>query len=177
MDDHMKKILETDRLYFRQFTVEDATILYEMHQDTAITKYTGDPTPWDSVELVKKILKEAILPQYEKNIGRWATFLKQDDTFIGWCGLKEVDGEVDLGYRFIQQYWGKGYATEAAKAVLQYGINNKIKNIVGRASVDNIASVKVLEKIGLTFFEFYMETEPKEEKSVKYICKESFLSH
>lgn len=177
MDDQIKKILETERLYFRQFVPGDAALLYEMHQDPAITKYTGDPIPWDSVELVENILKEAILPQYQKKIGRWATFLKVDDTFIGWCGLKEVDGEVDLGYRFIQKYWGNGYASEAAKAVLQYGIENKIKNIVGRASVDNIASVKVLEKIGLTFFEFYMETEPKEEKSVKYICKESFLSH
>jgi ribosomal-protein-alanine N-acetyltransferase len=175
MNDRMKKILETDRLYFRQFVLDDAAVLYEMHQDLAITKYTGDPIPWDSVGLVENILKEAILPQYEKKIGRWATFLKADDTFIGWCGLKDVDGEVDLGYRFIRQYWGNGYATEAAKAVLQYGIDNKIKNIVGRASVENIASVKVLEKIGLTFFEFYMETEPKEEKSVKYICQESFL--
>lgn len=175
MNDRMKKILETDRLYFRQFVLDDAAILYEMHQDPAITKYTGDPIPWDSVGLVENILKEGILPQYKKKIGRWATFLKEDDTFIGWCGLKDVDGEVDLGYRFIQKYWGNGYASEAAKAVLQYGIDHNIKNIVGRASVDNIASVKVLEKIGLTFFEFYMETEPKEEKSVKYICEESFL--
>lgn len=170
----MKKILETERLYFRQFTLDDAEILYQMHQDPAITKYTGDPIPWDSVELVAKILQEAILPQYEKSIGRWATFIKEGDVFIGWCGLKDVDGEVDLGYRYLQQYWGKGYATEAARAVLQYGIDNKIRNIVGRASVENIASVKVLEKIGLSFFEFYTEKEPPGEKSVKYICKETF---
>jgi [ribosomal protein S5]-alanine N-acetyltransferase len=165
----MIKIIETERLYFRQFGLADATMLYKMHQDAAITAFTGDPIPWDSVELVERILIEAILPQYKKNIGRWAVHLKQDDTFIGWCGLKDTGEEVDIGYRYIQQYWGNGYATEAAKAVLQYGIDNNIKNIVGRAAVENKASIKVLENIGLTFSKFYTETEPKEVASVKYI--------
>jgi [ribosomal protein S5]-alanine N-acetyltransferase len=169
----MKKRLETVRLYFRQFGLEDATILYDMHQDPAITAYTGDPIPWDSVELVQRILRDGILPQYEKNIGRWAVHLKLDDSFIGWCGLKDTGEEVDIGYRYIQQFWSNGYATEAAKAVLQYGIDNNIKNIVGRAAVENNASIKVLENIGLTFSKFYTETEPKEVASVKYVCLES----
>jgi RimJ/RimL family protein N-acetyltransferase len=168
----MNHLPETDRLYFREFTLADAQLLYEMHQDPAITRYTGDPIPWDSVGLVEQILKDAIIPQYKNKIGRWATFIKDGDVFIGWCGLKDVDGEVDLGYRFIQQYWGKGYATEAAQAVLEYGIRNNIRHIIGRAAVANVASVKVLERIGMTFQEFYEERE--KEPSVKYICRESF---
>jgi ribosomal-protein-alanine N-acetyltransferase len=171
----MERILETERLYLRQFTLADAGMLYEMHRDPAITKYTGDPIPWNSVGLVEQILKDVLLPQYKNNIGRWATHLKEDDTFIGWCGLKDVGGEVDLGYRFIQKYWGNGYATEAAKAVLQYGIDNNIKKIVGCASIENKASVNILKKIGLTFLEFYTQQEPVKEECVKLICKESFV--
>ncbi len=164
------KILETERLYLRQFTLEDAALLYEMHQDPAITKYTGDPTPWDSLERVEQILKDTILPQYKNKIGRWAVHLKESDAFIGWCGLKDIGGEVDLGYRYIQQYWGNGFATEAAKAVLEYGINIGLKNIIGRAAVENAASVIVLKKIGLTFKEYYKEGEVA---SVKFVCNMS----
>jgi ribosomal-protein-alanine N-acetyltransferase len=82
---HIK--LQTPRLYLREFTLADAEMVYEMHQDPAITRYTGDPIPWDSVDLVRQILADAILPQYTNNIGRWAVHLKEDHTFIGWCGL------------------------------------------------------------------------------------------
>jgi len=158
----MSHFPETERLYFREFTLADAQMLYDMHQDPAITKYTGDPIPWDSVQLVEQILRDVILPQYSNKIGRWAVHLKSDGTFIGWCGLKDVGGEIDLGYRYIQQYWGKGYATEAAKAVLGYGLQRKLPNIIGRASVHNTASVKVLEKIGLIFKENYIEENGEE---------------
>lgn len=164
----MTHLPQTDRLYFREFTLEDAELLYKMHQDPAVWRYTGDKIPWSSIEQAKQILNNHILPQYEKQIGRWAVHLKLDDTFIGWCGLKEVEGEVDLGYRYIQHYWGRGYATEAAKAVLTYGIKNKINNIVGRAAIANKASVTILEKIGLTFAEFYQQGDVA---SVKYVWK------
>jgi RimJ/RimL family protein N-acetyltransferase len=128
-----------------------------MHQDPAITKYTGDPIPWDNIKMVENIIAEALIPQYQFGIGRLACHLLENDEFIGWCGLKKVGNEVDLGYRFIQKYWGNGYATEAAQAVLNYGIKNKIPNMIGCADVENIASVKVLQKIGLTFKEYYFE--------------------
>jgi RimJ/RimL family protein N-acetyltransferase len=149
--------LQTPRLYMREFTLADAEILYQMHQDPAITKYTGDPIPWDNIKMVENIIAEALIPQYQFGIGRWACHLLENDEFIGWCGLKKVGNEVDLGYRFIQKYWGNGYATEAAQAVLNYGIKNKIPNMIGCADVENIASVKVLQKIGLTFKEYYFE--------------------
>jgi [ribosomal protein S5]-alanine N-acetyltransferase len=164
----MEKILETERLYFRHFTTDDAKLLYDMHQDPEITRYTGDPVPWDSVELAFRVLEEVIIPQYQKKIGRWAVHLKSDDAFIGWCGLKDVGKEIDLGYRYIQKYWRNGYATEAAIAVLGYGKQLRLQNVVGRASVQNQASVNVLKKIGLTFKEFYIDEDTKSE-SVRYV--------
>ncbi|MES2778812.1 MAG: GNAT family N-acetyltransferase [Bacteroidota bacterium] len=163
----MNPLLQTDRLYFREFTLNDAALLYEMHQDPAITRYTGDPIPWDSIERVETILRDGIIPQYQHQMGRWAVHLKSDNTFIGWCGLKEIDGEVDLGYRFLQQFWGKGYATEAAKATLEYGLSKGLKNIIGRASIHNHASISVLKKIGLMYLKNYKEGEVE---SVKFVC-------
>jgi ribosomal-protein-alanine N-acetyltransferase len=162
----MKKILETERLYLREFTLEDASILLELNQDPDVMRYTGDPHPWSSLEESEKIFTDVILPQYKNKIGRWAVFLKDTGEFIGWCGLKDIGEEIDLGYRYHKKYWGNGYATEAANAVLYYGIERQLENIVGRASVENKGSVKVLEKIGLTFKEFYSENG---EESVKYV--------
>lgn len=158
--------LETPRLYLREFTLADVELLYNMHQDPAITRYTGDPMPWDSLARAEKVLTEAILPQYKNGIGRWAVHIKETNEFIGWCGLKQLDNEIDLGYRYIQKYWGNGYATEAAQAVLNFGIQQKIPTIIGRADVANIASVRILEKVGLKFQEFY--TEHDGSKCVKF---------
>jgi RimJ/RimL family protein N-acetyltransferase len=161
----MEKLLQTDRLYLREFTLMDAPLLLDMHGDPDITRYTGDPLPWDSLEQTEKVLREAILPQYALKVGRWAVHLAGNDTFIGWCGLKWVNDEYDIGYRFIKKYWGNGYATESAKAVLGYGVQRRLDPIVGCAATANKASVRVLEKIGLTHVEHYQEHDVP---SVKY---------
>jgi len=88
------------------------------------------------------------------NHGRWAVHAKPSLEFIGWCGLKKRPerNEIDLGYRFLKSTWGKGYATEAAFACIKYGFEKLgLKRIVGRAMPGNIASLKVLEKCGMTY--------------------------
>ncbi|MEI9913064.1 MAG: GNAT family N-acetyltransferase [Bacteroidota bacterium] len=80
--------------------------------------------------------------------------IKQDLEFIGWCGLKyrPEQNEVDLGYRFKQSSWGKGYATEAAFASIKYGFEKlNLSRIIGRAVPGNTGSLKVLEKCGMQF--------------------------
>lgn len=154
----MKKILETARLYCRRFTPDDVQLIIDLNNNPEVTRYTGDGPVKDEQE-AKRILEEIIIPQYEKNIGRWAVHLKGTREFIGWCGLKDLgEGVIDIGYRFFQQHWGKGYATEIASAVLDHGLYVlKLNNIIGRASAQNTASVKVLEKIGLTYSHSYIE--------------------
>lgn len=169
----MRILLETERLYFREFTMDDADMVFDMHKDPEITRYVGDVVPWDTIELTRKILSEFILPQYENKIGRWAVYVKENNVFIGWCGLKKVDNEYDLGYRFIQKYWNRGYATEAAAAVLAYGVKLGLENIMGRAAVANVASVNVLKKIGMTFEKFYVDEDAMGE-SVKYIVGSTY---
>ena len=100
------------------------------------------------------IITTIILPQYKKNLGRWAINAKNNDEFIGWCGLKYMSDldEIDLGYRLKRSAWGKGFATEAAMNTLEHAFKKlQLKLITGRAHIENIASLKVLEKIGMQF--------------------------
>ena len=149
----MNIILQTERLVLRQFTIEDAELVYELNLDPAVTRYTGDPIRDHSH--ARQGLEQVILPQYALyNHGRWAVLVKPHMEFIGWCGLKTRPerNEIDLGYRFMQKAWGKGYATEAAWACLRYGFEKlQISRIVGRAMPQNIASLRVLEKCNMQF--------------------------
>jgi [ribosomal protein S5]-alanine N-acetyltransferase len=117
----MHKVVETERLYMRPFVLGDEDILLALNANPEVVRYTGDG-PFRDLAHVHEVLTRVILPQYAWGMGRWAVHLKADDAFIGWCGLKKhPDGQIDLGYRFFVEYWGKGYATESAKAVMDYG--------------------------------------------------------
>lgn len=149
----MNIIIETTRLVLRTFTVADASLIYQLNLDPAITLYTGDPIR--DLQHAEQVLEQTIIPQYILyNHGRWAVHTKPELEFIGWCGLKARPErkEIDLGYRFMKTAWGKGYATEAAYACLNYGFEKlTIQRIIGRAMPQNIASIRVLEKCGMQF--------------------------
>ncbi len=149
----MNIILETPRLILRQFTEADDILLLKLNSDPEVLKYVHE-LPLKTKKQAKNILTNIILPQYKNNLGRWAVHLKDNNEFIGWCGLKyrpELD-EIDLGYRFIKSVWGKGYGSEAAQHTLAYGFKKlKLNLITGRAHIDNTASLKILEKIGMQF--------------------------
>src|SRR5690349_2206582 len=144
----MDVIIETDRLLLRKFTEDDAPLLYELNLDPEVIRYTHDPLT--DVEHARKVLTEVILPQYiSYEHGRWAVQLRPTLEFMGWCGLKYLSetNEVDLGYRFMKKFWGKGYATEAALACINYGFGTlNLPRIVGRALPGNLASIRVLDK-------------------------------
>jgi len=149
----MQIIFETERLVLRRFTEADTGLLLYLNSDPEVLKYLHEPLLKDEAHALE-ILRTIIFPQYEKDLGRWAVHTKEKNEFIGWCGLKfrpEIN-ETDLGYRFIKSTWGKGYATEAASATLDHGFKKlKLPLITGRAHIDNIASIKVLEKIGMQY--------------------------
>lgn len=149
----MNVVIETDRLFLRTFTGEDAHLIYELNLDPDITRYTHDPVR--DVAHAKEILEQVIFPQYTLyNHGRWAVHLKSGLEFIGWCGLKyrHEHDEVDLGYRLKKDFWGYGYATEAAFACVRYGFKKLgLTRIVGRSEPENISSCKVLTKCGMEF--------------------------
>jgi ribosomal-protein-alanine N-acetyltransferase len=149
----MHVVIETKRLLLRTFTMEDAPLLYELNLDPDVIRYTLDPIK--DIDHARQVLEQVILPQYALyNHGRWAVLVKPGLGFIGWCGLKYVPerNEIDLGYRFIKQAWGKGYATEAAYASIRYGFEKlNLQRITGRAMPGNTGSLKVLQKCGMTY--------------------------
>ena len=150
----VKVYLETERTVMRNLTVDDAEDFYSLNLDQDVLKYTGDK-PFETLEDAKTFLSD--YDQYEKyGVGRLAVIEKATSKFIGWCGLKYNPDEdiYDLGFRFFKQYWNRGFATETAKKCIDFGFNNlKLNMIEGRAMKENIASIKVLEKIGMNFKE------------------------
>jgi ribosomal-protein-alanine N-acetyltransferase len=148
----MKIILCTKRLYLRECNSTDALLAYELNLDPAVIKYTGDPS-FTSVSEAKIFLEN--YDAFKKyDMGRWYVFIKDTDEFVGWCGLKyslKIE-EVDIGYRLLKKHWNKGYATEAAKACLDYGFQNLgIEEIVARSDKRNEASIKVMKNIGMKY--------------------------
>ena len=149
----MHIILQTPRLILRRFTEADAPLILSLNSDAEVVKYLHEPI-LKTVGHASEILHNIILPQYSNNLGRWAMHIKDTNEFIGWCGLKyrpEID-ETDLGYRIMQKAWGKGYATEAAQHSLDHGFKELgLKVITACAHIENLASIKVIEKIGMDF--------------------------
>lgn len=152
---HVEKVrveLETDRLLLREFHTSDAESFFSLNADPVVMKYTGD-VAFKSVEDAVKFVKN--YNQYrDHGYGRWTVLIKSSMEFAGWCGLKYHEGEpVDLGYRFCQKHWNKGFATESARACLDYGFNTlDINKIMARIDPANAASIKVAQKLGMAYW-------------------------
>ena len=146
--------IETKRLWLRPFSIADIESSYLMNRDKEVSKYTGDGGVVSKAEIERRI-KEDVLGDYEKyGFGRLVVELKSDNKFIGFSGLKYLEDmdEVDLGYRFMSAYWGRGIATEAAQACLKYGFDKlNLNRIIAMVLPDNKASIRVLEKIGFSY--------------------------
>ena len=153
------KVIETQRLVLREFSVADADALFLLNSDPDVIKYTGDPA-FRNVAEARSFL-EHYTPYKTYGYGRWAVIDKENGSFLGWCGLKydPATDENDIGFRFYKKHWNKGIATEAAKACLKIGFEKfGMQKIIGRAMKENTASIKVLEKIGMVYwkdFEFH----------------------
>ena len=150
------KILETDRLVLRQIIPEDFEDLFKMNRDPQIMKYVGDGSTRTHEEMKNEL--DMLISHYirKPGLGIWATELKANNCFIGASGLVYYDNtsEIEVGYRMQKEFWKNGYATEASKGLLEYGFTKlNLKKIVSSAHVDNVASRRVMEKIGMTYID------------------------
>ena len=144
--------LETERLRLREYTVDDAPFIFELMNSEGWLNYIGDRNI-KTVEDAKKYIEEKYLPSYTLNgHGAYIVILKETGKSIGSCGLykREDLKHPDIGFAFLSEYLGKGYGYESAQAVVQYAKEKlKINTVLGFTLPENIASVKLLEKIGL----------------------------
>ena len=170
-------ILETERLILREMTMSDTEDMLRLYSDPEVQQYTGEDII-TSVEGIHRKIEEK-MDDYEKyGYGRWITILKEDNQFVGWSGLAylpEFD-ETDLGYRFLKEFWGRGLATEASRAILAYAFEQLgLEKIIAIAMKENLASIRVMEKVGM-HFDKYAPYEPGSEDVAFYQCDRGILS-
>jgi len=139
----------------RKLAQKDIDNIFLLDSNPEVMKYVGVPPVTNKQESAKMI--NNILNQYEKNgTGRLAVIEKESNQFIGWSGIKLLTEEVngfknvyELGYRFLPEFWGKGYATESAIASLDLGFNQlNTDKIYAYADVGNESSNRILTKLG-----------------------------
>lgn len=154
--------IETERLVIRPFTKADIEPSCLMNLDADVSKYTADGGVVSKQEIERRIV-EHVLGDYQKHgFGRLAVEEKGKNKFIGFTGLKYLEDleEVDLGYRFMKKYWGKGYATESGRAMLELGFHKlKLDRIIASLLPENISSINVLKKLNFQFEKEYWEEE------------------
>ncbi|HEX8735010.1 MAG TPA: GNAT family N-acetyltransferase [Pyrinomonadaceae bacterium] len=147
----MSKILETERFILRDWSLEDAAEMFEICRDAEVMRYIGTGKPYKTVDEAEKFLQWAVAYQKENGFCRWAVVEKASGKIVGSCGFAYPHGtpEVELGYLFGRDVWGKGFATEAARAALDYGFEKLgFREIIAITDLENTASQRVLEKIG-----------------------------
>ncbi|RYV01721.1 N-acetyltransferase [Shewanella sp. OPT22] len=151
-------IAESKRLELREFSKNDVNGFFELNNDPIVLKYTGDSPFRDKLEVMQFIDN---YQHYDENgFGRWSVYLKENDQYIGFCGLRKchISEDVDIGFRIKRAFWGQGYASEAADLCLRLGFKRfALNDIVARAMEDNQASHALIKKLGMTFESCYQE--------------------
>jgi ribosomal-protein-alanine N-acetyltransferase len=150
-------ILETARLMLRPFNYQDFNILYPLLSDPQVMAHSRDGA-LDIIGTKNYLDKRIIKPFIKQGWGRYALFNKFDGDFIGFCGLTvhtldDNQEYVELGYKIIKKFWGQGYASEAAICIINYAKDVLgIKEIISIIEPSNLASIKIAQKVGLSFW-------------------------
>ncbi|GAB2641051.1 GNAT family N-acetyltransferase [Kribbella swartbergensis] len=156
----MESYLETERLVLRRFTEEDLELLVELDSDPEVMRFlTGQATPRDEVE---RVVLPGILKGYGEHpdLGTFAAHQKSDGAFVGWFGLQPTteDKVVDVGYRLNRTAWGKGYATEGTKALIDKAFGELgMEKVVADTMAVNQRARAVMRRSGLRFVRIFHE--------------------
>jgi RimJ/RimL family protein N-acetyltransferase len=148
----MDTVIETERMRLRKFTLDDAAAFLDLNSDPDVVRY-AEKRVMKSLDEALVALQTAPLADYEKyGYGRLAIILKDNEELIGFCGIKFLPelSLNELGYRLKKNYWGRGLATEAAQATLDYARDELLLDYVIALIVEgNVASVGVVDKLGM----------------------------
>jgi RimJ/RimL family protein N-acetyltransferase len=156
----VESYLETERLVLRRFTEADLELLVELDSDPEVMRFlTGQATPREEVE---RVVLPAILKTYGEHpgLGTFAAQQKGDGAFVGWFGLQPTaeDKVVDVGYRLNRTAWGKGYATEGTKALIDKAFGELgMEKVVADTMAVNHRSRAVMRRSGLRFVRIFHE--------------------
>ena len=175
----MHVFLETEHLVLRRFTEDDVDELVALDGDPEVMRYVTGGRPTSREEIETEVLP-AFLGYYERyaGFGFWAVVEKSSGEVIGWFHFRPENADrpddVELGYRLRRSAWGKGYATEGSRALVEKGFAElRVKRVYATTMVVNVASRRVMEKAGLRFVRAFHQPWPypiegDEEGDVEY---------
>jgi ribosomal-protein-alanine N-acetyltransferase len=144
-------MIETERLLFRKFTMDDLEWLCALRRDADVARYLDGVQPRENIE---KRLRWYLDCYEDQGFGYQVMHLKENGEQIGWAGLQPLDdtGEIELGYGMAKEYWGRGIGTEACKGWLDFGFNNlNLTRITAIAFPENSASRNIMVKAGMKY--------------------------
>ena len=147
-------VLQTERLLIRHMTLDDAAFMLELLSDDAWLRFIGDRGVRTLSDARRYILDGPVAMVERLGFGFHIVALQESGCPIGVAGLAKRDflDDVDLGYAFLPAYWGKGYAFEAARAVLAHAVEELgLRRIVATVRAGNASSIGLLNKLGLRF--------------------------
>lgn len=144
-------LIETKRLNLRELNENDEAFLYNILSDIETMRYY--PAPYD-INRVRNNIQSSMKSYKENGFGLWGIILKEQNKFIGQCGItkQDIDGTSvpEIGYHINKEFWRKGFATEAAIASLKYGFNKlHLNDIYIHTYVKNIPSQRIAEKLNM----------------------------
>ncbi len=162
----MQIIIETERLFLRKLTLDDAAFILELLNTATWLQFIGDRNV-HTIEEAENYLKNGTLKSYKENgFGFYAVIDKLSGQTIGMCGLIKRDSlpNIDIGFAFLPHLISKGFGYEAASATLDYALNTlKIKRIIAIVDPDNEKSIGLIKKIEMQFEKMIkLENEEKE---------------
>jgi ribosomal-protein-alanine N-acetyltransferase len=142
-------LLRTQRLIIRPLTLSDTEAYHSIVGDPLVMKFLGDGKP-QTREAAVAYVEACVKSEAENGFSRYAVLETRSGVLIGLCGYKRTEQGVDLGWRVQRHHWGRGFATEAAMAVLHHGVNDLgLPGVYSICAAENVASVRVAEKIGM----------------------------
>ena len=165
--------LHTERLTLRPITTDDVGALWRMQSDAYVLRYWDEP-PWTDPAQAERFLARCRSIEDSGTGARVALELTADSTFLGWCNLSNYDADfrtATMGYCLLQEAWGHGYATEAARELLRWAFDHfDLNRVQSEADTRNIASRRVLEKLG-----FVLEGTLREDVTVNGVTSDSWV--
>ena len=148
----MDVVLTTPRLYLRQWLPGDAALLRPIVTDPRMLRFIGDGKPW-SDDRIDRFVRGGIEMATSRGWVLWPLIHRADERLIGFCGFNGgYPPDVELGWWIAPERWGQGLATEAGRATLEYGFRAfAFPRVISVAQPGNVASIRVMQKLGMTF--------------------------
>jgi [ribosomal protein S5]-alanine N-acetyltransferase len=151
----MNHTLHTSRLILRPLEPSDAPVLHRIYQAEGVLRYFPNPVP-PSLERVQRFIDRQQQHWEQHGCGHWAVQAAGEPELAGWAGLQVLPelGETELAYLLAPSHWGRGYASEAARAALQFGFEQAVlDHIIALVHPQNTVSQRVILKCGMSYLE------------------------